>query len=103
MKTGPVRFAAATAAFLVAIAVAAAVAQGGAAAGEPACDTRRDALRLLAARSLKGDAEATFELARRVEEGIGTEPDPGEAAYWYGIAEEQGRTLPEDVVTRLFP
>ena len=37
-----------------------------------------------------------------MELGIGTEPDPAEAAYWYEVAEEQGYTLPDDVITRLF-
>ena len=59
-------------------------------------------LKFLARRSIQGDAEATFEFARRVELGIGTEPDPAEAAYWYEVAEEQGYTLPDDVITRLF-
>ena len=59
-------------------------------------------LRFLATRSIQGDAEATFEFARRVELGIGTEPDPAEAAYWYEVAEQQGYTLPADVIRRLF-
>lgn len=107
MKNQTNLFAAATAAFLAALAAVAIAAARGAAAPEPARRGADDAalaeqLRFLARRSIQGDAEATFEFARRVEFGIGTEPDPGEAAHWYGIAEEQGYRLPDDVVFRLF-
>jgi len=106
MKRDSLGFAAATAAVLAATAVVAvAVARGAA----PPTHVRLpdDAelaaqLRFLARQSLQGDAEATFEFARRVELGIGTEPDPEEAAYWYGVAEEQGYTLPDAVLRRLF-
>ena len=100
------RFLAATAAFLAALAVVVFVAQRSAASPSPVRlpdDAALAAqLRFLARRSIQGDAEATFEFARRVELGIGTEPDPAEAAYWYEVAEEQGYTLPDDVVRRLF-
>ena len=103
------RFAAATAAFLAALAAfVILVAQSGASpppdrgASAPAV-TERLTLHALAVRSHQGDAAATFEFARRVELGIGTDPDPEEAAWWYEVAEEQGYTLPEDVVERLFP
>ena len=88
MKSESNRFAAVTAVFLVALAAVTMLCGWSGA---------------LAARSARGDAEATFEFARRVELGIGTDPDPAEAAWWYEIAEEQGYTLPEDVVERLFP
>jgi TPR repeat protein len=102
----PRRFLAATVAFLAALAAAAALAQRSAAA--PASVRMQDEaalaaqLRFLARRGIQGDAEATFEFARRVELGIGTDPDPAEAAYWYEVAEEQGYTLPDDVIRRLF-
>ncbi len=103
------RFAAATALFLAALAAFAILAARSAASPPPdrgaasAAVSDRLALHALAARSRQGDAAATFEFARRVELGIGCEPDPAEAAWWYEIAEEQGYTLPEDVVERLFP
>ncbi len=100
------RFLAATAAFLVALAAAVFLAQRSAASPSPVRlpdDAALAAqLRFLARRSIQGDAEATFEFARRVELGIGTDPDPAEAAYWYEVAEEQGYALPDDVVRRLF-
>jgi TPR repeat protein len=106
MKTKHHRFFAATAAFLAALAAAVVLAQRSAASPSPVRLPDESALaaqlRFLAKRSLQGDAEATFEFARRVELGIGTEPDPAEAAYWYEVAEEQGYTLPDDVITRLF-
>ena len=100
------RFLAATAAFLAALVAAVVVAQRSAASASPVRlpdDAALAAqLRFLARRSIQGDAEATFEFARRVELGIGTDPDPAEAAYWYEVAEEQGYTLPDDVIRRLF-
>ena len=57
----------------------------------------------LAERSRKGDAQATFEYARRIELGLGTRRDAALAAYWYQVAEEQGYELPEEVVERMFP
>jgi len=112
MKSESNRFAAVTAVFLVALA-AVTMLCGWSGVSLPPCEgvaaeLRDDPnlcaqLRALAARSARGDAEATFEFARRVELGIGTDPDPAEAAWWYEIAEEQGYTLPEDVVERLFP
>jgi TPR repeat protein len=106
MSTCHHRFLAATAAFLAALAAAVLLAQRSAAYPSPVRlpdDAALEAqLRFLAGRSIQGDAEATFEFARRVELGIGTEPDPAEAAYWYEVAEEQGYTLPDDVVRRLF-
>ena len=107
MKNASDRFALATAAFLAAFAVSVILAARSAASPPPA-RTPRDAalaaeLRALAARSSQGDAAATFEFARRVELGIGTTPDPAEAAWWYEVAEEQGYTLPDDVIARLFP
>ncbi|MBQ6103217.1 MAG: sel1 repeat family protein [Kiritimatiellae bacterium] len=106
MKTKHHRFFAATAAFLAALAAALVLAQRSAASPSPGPQPDESALaaqlRFLAKRSLQGDAEATFEFARRVELGIGTEPDPAEAAYWYEVAEEQGYTLPADVIERLF-
>ena len=79
------RFLAATAAFLAAFAAAVFLAQRSAASPSPVRlpdDAALAAqLRFLATRSIQGDAEATFEFARRVELGIGTEPDPAEAAY----------------------
>ncbi|MBQ9726660.1 MAG: sel1 repeat family protein [Kiritimatiellae bacterium] len=100
------RFFAATAAFLAALAAVSILAAQSAASPPPGRGPDESALaaqlRFLAARSVQGDAEATFEFARRVELGIGTEPDPEEAAYWYEIAEEQGHPLPDDVVRRLF-
>ena len=100
------RFLAATAAFLAALAAAVLLAQRSTASPSPVRlpdDAALAAqLRFLARRSIQGDAEATFELARRVELGIGTDPDPAEAAYWYEVAEEQGYTLPDDVIRRLF-
>ena len=100
------RFLAATAAFLAALAAAALFAQRSAAAPPSARMPDEAALaaqlRFLARLSIQGDAEATFEFARRVERGIGTDPDPAEAAYWYEVAEEQGYTLPDDVIRRLF-
>ena len=100
------RFLAATAAFLAAFAAAVFLAQRSAASPSPVRlpdDVALAAqLRFLARRSIQGDAEATFEFARRVELGIGTEPDPAEAAYWYEVAEEQGYTLPADVIEHLF-
>ena len=106
MKTKHHRFFAATAAFLAALAAVVVLAQRSAASPSPVRLPDGPALaaqlRFLAKRSLQGDAEATFEFARRVELGIGTEPDPAEAAYWYEVAEEQGYTLPDDVIMRLF-
>ena len=112
MKSESNRFKAATAVFLAALA-AVTLLTGWKGMSLPPCEgvaaELRDEtewkaqLRALAARSVRGDAEATFEFARRVELGIGTEPNPEEAAWWYEIAEEQGYTLPEDVVERLFP
>ena len=105
MKKQPNRFAVVTAAFLAALAAALILVMQSAASPPPrgnAADLRAE-LHALAARSTRGDAAATFEFARRVELGIGTDPDPAEAAWWYEIAEEQGYTLPEDVVARLFP
>ena len=105
MKAQPNRFAVVTAAFLAALAAALILVMQSAASPPPrgnAADLRAE-LHALAVRSTRGDAEATFEFARRVELGIGTDPDPAEAAWWYEIAEEQGYTLPEDVVERLFP
>ena len=57
----------------------------------------------LAERSRQGDAEATFEYARRIELGLGTRRDAALAAYWYQVAEEQGYQLPKEVVERMFP
>lgn len=57
----------------------------------------------LAAWSYYGDATASFELGRRLEFGIGTDPDFSEAAHWYATAEEQGHPLPPRVLSRLFP
>lgn len=106
MKRDSLGFAAATAAVLTAMAVVAvAVARGAASPTHvrlPDDAELAAQLRFLARQSLQGDAEATFEFARRVELGIGTEPDPEEAAYWYGVAEEQGYTLPDAVLRRLF-
>ncbi|MBQ3811316.1 MAG: hypothetical protein II839_10905, partial [Kiritimatiellae bacterium] len=99
--------AAATAAFLAALAAAVILAARSAASQPPVHTPEQAALaaelRALAARSSQGDAAATFEFARRVELGIGTIPDPAEAAWWYEVAEEQGYTLPDDVIERLFP
>ena len=53
--------------------------------------------------SFVGDCDATFELARRTENGIGVERDFPRAAELYVIAEEQGRELPPDVEDRIFP
>lgn len=107
MKTGPTRFAAATAAFLAALAAISLLAARNAAASGSARTPEEAALaaqlRDLAARSAQGDADATFEFARRVELGIGTAPDPAEAAWWYEVAEDQGHPIPDDVVARLFP
>ena len=106
MKTTTNRFAAATAAFLAFLASMSLLVALGAAAPPPRGDGApgpRAQLHALAVHSRNGDAAATFELARRVELGIGTDPDPAEAAWWYEVAEEQGYTLPEDVVARLFP
>lgn len=106
MKDPTNRFAAATAALLAFLAAISFLVALGAAAPPPRGDGApgpRAQLHDLAVRSRNGDAGATFELARRVELGIGTDPDPAEAAWWYEIAEEQGYTLPEDVVERLFP
>ena len=106
MKTNNHRFLAATAAFLAALAALVILSTRSAASPSPVRlpddDTLAAQLRFLAMRSIQGDAEATFEFARRVELGIGTEPDPAEAAYWYEVAEEQGYTLPADVIRRLF-
>ena len=100
------RFLAATAAFLAALAALVILSTRSAASPSPVRLPDDDALaaqlRFLARRSIQGDAEATFEFARRVELGIGTEPDPAEAAYWYEVAEQQGYTLPADVIRRLF-
>ena len=100
------RFLAATAAFLAALAAVVLLAQRSAASPSPVRQPDDAALaaqlQFLARRSVQGDAEATFEFARRVELGIGTDPDPAEAAYWYEVAEEQGYTLPDDVIRRLF-
>jgi TPR repeat protein len=100
------RFLAATAAFLAALAAVVILATRSAASPSPVRGPDEAELaaqlRFLATRSIQGDAEATFEFARRVELGIGTDPDPAEAAYWYEVAEEQGYTLPDDVVRRLF-
>ena len=100
------RFLAATAAFLAALAALVILSTRSAASPSPVRLPDDDALaaqlRFLATRSIQGDAEATFEFARRVELGIGTDPDPAEAAYWYEVAEEQGYTLPDDVIRRLF-
>ncbi len=100
------RFLAATAAFLAALAAVVLLAQRSAASPSPVRQPDDAALsaqlQFLARRSVQGAAEATFEFARRVELGIGTDPDPAEAAYWYEVAEEQGYTLPDDVVRRLF-
>lgn len=106
MKARPRRFLAASAAFLAALAALAILATRST-ASPPSVRLPDEAvlaaqLRFLARRSVQGDAEASFELARRVELGIGTEPDPAEAAYWYEVAEEQGYTLPADVIERLF-
>ena len=106
MKTHSSRFAAATAAFLAAVAAVSILAAGGNAAPPPVRtpgEASLAELHRLAARSAQGDAEATFEFARRVELGIGTDPDPETAAWWYEVAEEQGYDLPDDVVERLFP
>ena len=101
------RFFAAIVAFLAVLAAAAALAQRSTAAPASVRMPNEAALaaqlRFLARQSIQGDAEATFEFARRVELGIGTEPDPAEAAWWYEVAEEQGHPLPDDVVERLFP
>ena len=100
------RFTAATAVFLAGLAVTVVLVLRSAAS--PSSDRGPDEaelaaqLRFLATRSIQGDAEATFEFARRVELGIGTAPDPAEAAYWYEVAETQGITLPDDVIRRLF-
>ena len=107
MKDPTNRFFAATVAFLAALA-AVSILAASSGASPPPVRTPGEAelaaeLRALAARSARGDAEATFEFARRVELGIGTEPDPAEAAWWYEVAEEQGITLPDDVIERLFP
>ena len=57
-----------------------------------------DDLRLL---SKLGDAEASYELARRLEAGHGVERDTAAAGYLYQVAEEQGIELPRSVVDRL--
>ena len=62
-----------------------------------------DHLDALAARSRQGDANATFEYARRIELGLGTRKDAALAAYWYQVAEEQGYELPQEVIDRMFP
>ena len=110
MKTRSSRFAAATAAVLAAMAAAVIFASRSAASQQPRPPAPgphgpgpAEELHALAARSAQGDAAATFEFARRVELGIGTEPDPEEAAWWYEVAEEQGYELPDEVVERLFP
>ena len=113
MKTKHHRFLAATAAFLAALAAAVLLAQRSAARGVDGCEngsagTARSAepnpeLRALVARAIRGDAVATFSFARGLELGFWAAPDPDEAAYWYGVAEEQGYDLPDDVVERLFP
>ena len=48
-----------------------------------------------------GDPEATFELAHRMEEGIGVPRDASAAGHMYLKAEEQGYDLPAAVVERL--
>ena len=107
MKDQNRHFFAATAAFLAAVAAFTILVARSGASPPPVRSPSEAALaaelRALAARSSQGDAEATFEFARRVEMGIGTEPDPAEAAWWYEVAEEQGHPLPDDVVARLFP
>ncbi len=57
-----------------------------------------DDLRLL---SRLGDAEASYELARRLEAGHGVERDAAAAGYLYQVAEEQGIDLPQSVIDRL--
>ncbi len=57
-----------------------------------------DSLRLL---STMGDAEASFELARRLEEGEGIARDASAAGHMYLVAEEQGYDLPAAVIDRL--
>ena len=57
-----------------------------------------DDLRLL---SRLGDAEASYELARRLEEGHGVERDAAAAGHQYLVAEEQGIDLPQSVIDRL--
>lgn len=51
--------------------------------------------------SWEGYAEASFELARRLEAGDGVPRDEAAAGYLYMVAEEQGIVLPDDVVGRL--
>ena len=51
--------------------------------------------------SWEGYAEASFELARRLESGDGVPRDEAAAGYLYMVAEEQGIVLPDDVVGRL--
>lgn len=57
-----------------------------------------DDLRLL---SKLGDAEASYELARRLEAGHGVERDAAAAGYLYQVAEKQGIELPQSVIDRL--
>ena len=57
-----------------------------------------DSLRQL---SKMGDAEASFELARRLEEGEGVPRDASAAGHMYLVAEEQGYDLPDAVIDRL--
>ncbi len=105
MKANHHRFLAATAAFLVTLTAVVILSARSAASPAPVREDQSALaaqLRNLARRSLRGEAEATFEFARRVELGIGTAPDPAEAAYWYEVAETQGITLPDDVIRRLF-
>ena len=55
----------------------------------------------LRALSWEGYAEASFELARRLETGDGVPRDESAAGYLYLVAEEQGCVLPADVIGRL--
>lgn len=79
-----------------------ALGHGRTASGIPApvgvAELSADQLRSL---SWEGYAEASFELARRLETGDGVPRDESAAGYLYLVAEEQGITLPCAVIERL--